>query len=935
MPDNPTPGITQPQNGQTNAAGTGVLPGSMQGDGIESEMQREKLIKFGAVGIAAIIVLLLVYHLAIGLSMPVTTSTSTAGIDYNINSCTSITSPGTYYLSGNITTSVASGPCINVASDNVKLVGEQHGIVGNGPFTVSAAPSYGIWVDSHSGVVISNLTLAKFSYGIFFNASNDNMVNNVTVRNSTRSGIYIYDSHYNQLNGDHIISTVANGGLNITLGANNTVSKSFVEYNFGTGMTLTNTTGTQIFASAFLGNPIDLACYGNAVYTQSNRFQGSTCFQNSLCNFAYCSGNNNQSQITKVSLSKSVNSCGSINGGGAYSLSANLSLSDYMNTSITQGIDSPCILINASNVYLACAGHSISNSHYGILAEKGTFNDTVVGCNLQNDTYGLFMANLVKFQVHAISMHNNRYGLYVLYSTDGNVTNITASKNRYGAYINGSTYITLTNAHTTNNTEGVFIDNSTDVYFNELQAVQNKGVDLYCSANVYNSTLLSIQNSQCGSSDCTWAPSCPVRRLPGLALYPITGCTLIDVPGTYEIPQPIISPRTGTCINIESSNVTLSCRANSTIFSAKNTGTAFAISNASNVSISGCSVGSFSNGFLANNVSSLTISSSNASKAVTGFNISKGYAVTLESDGVSSFSAYGFRLSNVNNSMFENDHAAYGPSGYGFWLSNSFNNSILNSTSRYSSYGMYFANSRNNLIYNNSVLSTSAYDYYCGKGSGGVLDQRNGVNYGVSKFGCFWLAEVPYASAQNVCSLRNAPDTITLSQDMLFPYGETCLDLYTQTNTSASGTVINCEGHTIKATKGGSFVSAYNTSATVENCVLIGFTDPINFTSSKQISGIKILNDTIADTSGTAIRIKGAISSEISYNNITNATAGIMVDNLSLGSVKYNYVQDTDNGIYVSNSSSTQVINNIVNKSVSGLTIVNSQGMTDSGNKVS
>ncbi len=935
MPDNSSLGGFQPPSAPNATSGAGAAPNAASQTGVEQEMQKDKLVKFGGIGVAALIVLLIVYHFATGLAAPVTTSTSTMGINYNINSCTSITSPGTYYIVDNITTSIASGPCINVAADNVKLVGEQHGIIGNGPFTVAGTPSYGIWVDSHSGVIISNLTVAKFSYGIFLNTSNDNMINNVTIHNSTRSGVYIYDSHYNQLNGDHIVSTVANGGLNITLGSNNTVSKSFVEYNFGLGMSLTNTTGTQISGSAFIGNPVDLACYGNAVYTKSNRFQGSTCFQNNLCNFAYCSGNNNQSLITKVSLPTTIDSCGSINSGGTYSLTSDLSLSDYMNTSITQGVDAPCILINASNVYLTCAGHNITDAHFGVLAEKGTFNDTVVGCGFQNDTYGMMMANLVKFQVHGISLHNNKYGLYITYSTDGNVTNVTASKNRYGAYVNGSTYVTMTGIHATNNTDGVFIDNSTDVYFNALEALQNKGVDLYCSANVYNSTLLSIENSQCGSSDCTWAPSCPVRRLPGLALYPITGCTLIDVPGTYEVPQPIISPKTGICINIESNNVTLSCRANSTIFSSKNTGTAFGISNASNVSISGCSVGSFSNGFLAANVSDLTISGSNVSKAVAGFNISNAEGVRLVSDYVSSFAAYGFRLLKVNNSMLESDNAAYGPEGSGFWLSDAFNNSIINSSTKYGSYGMYFANSRNNTIYNNSMLSSSAYDYYCAGGSGGVFDQLNGINYGVSKFKCLWLSEVPYASAQNICSLRTSPDTIVLSQDMLYKYGGTCLDLYTQGNASASGTVINCAGHTIRATNGGSFVSAYNTSATVENCVLIGFTDPINFTAGKQVSGIKILNDTIASTSGTAIRVNGASSSEISYNNVTGASAGIVLGNINQSVVKYNYVQGASNGIYVSNSMSTQVINNTVSGSVSGLSIVNSQGMTDSGNKVS
>lgn len=50
-------------------------------------------------------------------------------------SCTAITSPGTYQLESNISTKIGKGACISIESSDVKLLGNNFGVYGNGPFS--------------------------------------------------------------------------------------------------------------------------------------------------------------------------------------------------------------------------------------------------------------------------------------------------------------------------------------------------------------------------------------------------------------------------------------------------------------------------------------------------------------------------------------------------------------------------------------------------------------------------------------------------------------------------------------------------------------------------------------------------------------------------------------------------------------------------------
>ena len=93
----------------------------------------------------------------------ITTTIPTSKFSY-ISSCANITSAGTYIITGNITTSKQSGACIEIQSNNVKLEGDSHALVGDGPYIAKSPYTYGIAVIDSSNVSISKLNVSKFSY---------------------------------------------------------------------------------------------------------------------------------------------------------------------------------------------------------------------------------------------------------------------------------------------------------------------------------------------------------------------------------------------------------------------------------------------------------------------------------------------------------------------------------------------------------------------------------------------------------------------------------------------------------------------------------------------------------------------------------------------------------------------------------------------------
>jgi len=890
-------------------------------------MQRHGGLVKGVGALIIIAIIAIVAYSVVSTPPPPPVTTVQGVPTFYVSSCEAITTGGDYYLSGDISAPSNNGTCLDIESPNVHLVGRNYQLLGRGPYLANGPYSYGIMIGADSNVSVSQITVLRFAYGIYLNNTDGDSVSNVTVSNSTISGIYLYRSSDNLLATDHVTTSAGQiGSISINYGQNNTIDTSSSEYNSYYGLSLSNSTSNKIVNSILLGNPSDLFCSGNSTYNSSNKFTASTCYMNNFCNFAYCSESNNQSLVTSIALRDNVATCGSINSGGDYALSSNLDMRKFMNLSISDSNGVPCILVNASNVNLNCNGHTISNASYGILTVPGAFNTTVSDCNLQHDSDGIYLNGAIKFLVTNVNADNGNYGISLYNSTGGNLTAVSAHGNNFGVYINATTYAGVSNFNVTGNGYGITMDNSSSVSLSDGQLGSSSKVDLYCSPNAYNSTLLSISATTCKSTDCKWASqSCPVYYLPTLSQYPVNGCTTINTPGSYKLENPVVAK--STCIQIDAANVTFDCN-NESVSSYGNSGSAFSVTNAAGVSIYGCRISGFNNGLDATHANNLSFSSTVIRSGIGGVNLSDSSGVVLYNDSVFGDSTYGFWVRSTNNSVMSFNHAVLSSSGYGYSFNRSSDNKIFNNTANATEYGFSFTStSRNNDVYNNSVFSGNGYDYYCSPDSGYVTDNQHGVNIGITKSNCQWLAEVSGVYLSQSCTLIDSPDTITLSQDMVYGYGGTCFNVDSLgMNTTASGTTINCNGHTVLATDGGTFLQSANASSiTLENCILIGFSNPVVFMPSKiETQRVSIINNTFYDTKNTSVYINYAQDSQILGNIFINSSTGIYVYKFNASQINNNNVQRTRIGVLVNGSSTTTLTNDTVNQSSFGIVLSNS-----------
>ncbi|MEM0149914.1 MAG: NosD domain-containing protein, partial [Candidatus Micrarchaeaceae archaeon] len=219
-------------------------------------------------------------------------------------------------------------------------------------------------------------------------------------------------------------------------------------------------------------------------------------------------------------------------------------------------------------------------------------------------------------------------------------------------------------------------------------------------------------------------------------------------------------------------------------------------------------------------------------------------------------------------------------SNVALYINNSTRNFILNNTAYSNNIGMLIGgNSRNNTIDNNTMEQSASLDYEC-SGNSGAKDENAAINYGSKKGNCKWLAALPLSSPDVSCMGINSPTSISMTSDGMYPYGYRCFGIY------ANGTTINCNGHTVISTSGGTFASFYNsTNGKVENCVLKGFSTPI----TARNSSIDVVNDTIVDNSGTgaAINITDSYYPEVMDSNIS-AYIGVSVANSKNGKIESN-----------------------------------------------
>jgi parallel beta-helix repeat protein len=849
-------------------------------------------------------------------SSTVPTSTTTAKVAVgNIDNCTTITKPGTYFLAHSINMSATQGPCIDVKSSNVRLLGNGNSVTGSGPYSGVPPYSYGIYLDSVSNVTVTGFRVLRFSYDIYFNGTKGSTASGDNFTKPTIAGVDLHESAGNNVTNNYVSqSDSSQGGIYLEAGSNNNlISNDTVSDNAYRGITV-NSTGNQFSRINMLRNPVDIACGAGSVLRRSNAFSNSSCSTNQECEFASCTGNIAYNISSVVLSPGNVTSCGQIFYPGNYRLAADLNVSEFLNTSRPAEKQETCIRISSPNVNFTCAGRSITHAGIGISVAP-TYSTNASDCVLGNDTYGIYAKGTFGSYLSNMTIRGSYYGIYLQNVTSGSVTNVNLRNGTYGTYldlVNGVTFVGI-NAH--DNEYGMYASSGGSDVFRNGALTNNSKTDLFCTPSTYNSSDNLLQNVACGVTDCNWAPTCTEHVLPQLVSYPLSACKQITVPGNYTITQNILAPK-GTCFNITVSNVNFNCGGYSII--GKSSGNAFSFNDKTGISIASCNLNQFSTGINASNTRNVNFDSVSMSNVTQGVYVYNAINVNVANVTVKAYYSSAFDFQSVNGSTVTGDSALGGlGSASGFLFGNDTHDAITFDTSGPNpTYGFGLVNFAGDAFYNNTASGDMKLDYYCSPSSSGFYTNPLGVNNGLTKNTCRWLIAVPPVSQNPVCQAFSSAADVVLTSDLIYPYGNTCYSAYHSTSgTTGNGTTINCNGHTVLATHGGTFVSVFNASGvTLENCLLY------NFTTAFSVGGIsaRIVNNTfLSDTSG--VLVYNASFDKVSGNRFQNDTYGILYSNASYGSVLNNILYRTVNAIGVYGGSGTSLQNNTATNGTVGM----------------
>lgn len=923
----PQPGEKAPTAPGTVAPGGGITTGSIPEEPSprlskipQLSSARKLILPIIAIVIVAALVIFATKFIKI--SSNTTTTAVTTTINSNlVGSCRSINSPGTYSFSGNITTGISSGPCINVTADGVQLDCNGHGVTGSGPYSGVGPFTYGIKVAGND-IGITDCAVMNFSYGIFTAPGSSG----ITINRNRISDNYISNLYMNGTGSSSVYSNMFTGSVGrpgsvyITNGStddsfyNNTVlGAAYIGINI-------SSTGNSFHNNYINRTPVSFSCSPYGGIRENNKGFANNCQVNSGCAFLECEFNNTPPNLAGVTLSNQVSGCGAVNFPGVYNLSGPINMALYVNPAYSK--NEACINIRTRNVTLNCNGYAISNATIGIAASQ-VDGISVKGCVINATNYGLDFENVSLSEVSNTRISGGAAGVLLGNSHQDNLKNITVAGSNKGIFLSNSTTDTINRFSVVNNSYGLYLSNSTGNIFDGGVAKNNLVLDVYATNNSAKANYNLMTTTSCGFTNAVWAP-CVNHVSLSIGYYPINSCTTIMKPGNYSL-QLDLAASTQVCINVRSSNVSLKCNGHQISASIlPSTGSSIAINGVTNVTVTGCRISGYGVGVNATNSSDIGVSNSSFSSEDYGVSFNRVNGSSIVKDSVSATTYYGIGLLNSNDNLvaYNNFTSASSSSSASLLLNSSRDNVVASNRGYHGYVGMSLQGSSiNNTVMNNTMSGSSTLDYVCSTQSSGLGSEYGGINYGASGSGCHWLAVLTPLSNLH-CAATFASNRFTLTTGNQYTAGTTCFNVY------GNSTILNCQGATILANHGGALMSAKNAQATVENCYVKGFDTVLSGTNST----LKLLNDTILLNSTSApyqaalnLTKSGYVYAQ--YDNITSPQYGILVsgaeggslldDDVFAGSVAYSVVNSTDLSITNNNAQPGSGIGFILNGSSS------------------
>jgi parallel beta-helix repeat protein len=808
-----------------------------------------------------------------------TTTTTVIGAGVAVTGCRSINASGNYYFTSNIKTSVQSGACINITADNVNLACNQDKLIGSGPYASVPPFTYGIEVSSRSNVSISGCTVRNFSYGIYESSSRDTSISGSNATTNYLSNIYLSNTSDSSVY-DNILSGSASsqGSLYIGNGStgdkiyNNTVLRS--QY-YGIAV---NSSGNSFLNNSVNATPVSFYCGINHGFKDNNTANSNICYNNTGCGFLQCQGINIPADLSQIRLSSAVSSCGSISKPGRYSMSGSVNMGAYVNVSAALPYGIPCISIRSSSVALDCRNFSVYNSTFGIVA-NAVSNVTISNCNVRDSDIGVRLTGVGGSSLYNMTLYNDSTGVLLQNSSVDLLSNVKERGGIYGAYLYDSPSDTYQNFNFSNNLYGIYVNGSVGDTFSDGVIVNNSELDVYATNSSMGTGYNLMQLTKCGITNAKWA-ACNRHTTTGMAYVPVSSCMAISKGGNYSLTSNIVNAQPD-CISIKAGNVTFNCASHSINAPPGTLGSGIYINGSSNVTIGSCNLFGFATSVSAYNSLGVELSGINATIGNYGialFNVSNSSVSDSSLTGTAEAS---IMLDNVKGSSIISDSLSGAGENTGIYLNDSVRNLVLDNRMSGDYIGMYITgNSLNNTINNNTAQLSKSFDYYC-NGDSGIDSEQGGLDYGSTKSGCNWLAVLLQSSPAIACSAAEQPSSIFLTNDARFSYNSICYSVY-------APTTINCNGHTVISTNGGTFAMFRNAGITsMANCYLKGFLEPVTVINSST----SVMNSTIyMNLTGTAINVTDSQSPAIEYDNITLAYQGVNITNSIAGTLRNNIV---------------------------------------------
>jgi len=850
--------------------------------------------------IAVVLSIIPMHHLYTTTTAPTTTISSINAS--TMTKCGVIDAPGSYYLTKGINTSIASGTCISINSSNVALVCNGNKITGSGPYVGVPPFTYGIEVENRSNVTIEGCYISDFSYGIYLKGDSLISIYNSNVSHNYMNNVYMNKTSTSRISNSYLsYSAGTKGSIYITGNSTgNMLANNTLLFNRYYGVYI-QSSGNTYLHNYINATPYSFYCSGANGFVNSSKGSSNICFNNTGCGFLTCKGINIPANLSQIYLQNDIRSCGSITKPGVYNIESNLSMNRYVNVSNPMLIqyEIPCINIASSNVTLNCNSKIIGNATFAGITAKNVYNVAIENCNVKRSSFGLLLNNVTKAVISNTIVSGSTVAFALQNSSIDTINNLDANGNTYGIYLQGSDANLFNNFNISYNNVGIYLSSSIGNSFNNGLARNNSKLDVYASPDSLNATYNLMQNTACTYTNAMWA-TCTEHVSPNLAYKPIIACTTITKPGNYSMLNNVQGAPSG-CITISTDNIKLNC--NNYTISASNLGygNGFYIIKSSNVTLLNCNLLNFNASVRAANSDLIKLNNIRSDNSNYGLALSNVSNSSMQSIEVQKSTSAGIYLNKSINNIISNSNVT--GSNIAVYIINSTYNHILSNIAYANNVGMLISgNSKNNTINNNTMEQSSYFDYEC-NGNSGVNDEYATMNYGSKKMGCKWLAALPIASPDVSCIGINSPSSIVMTSDGIYPYGNRCFGIY------ANDTTINCNGHTVISTSGGTFASFYNSSnGKVEDCILKGFNSPI----IAKNSSVQIINDTIvaSPTSSTGVNITESRGSAVIDNNVS-AYIGISISNSQNGKISGNVAGSGAYAYVLSNSTGFTISGNL------------------------